>query len=72
MHMEGCNMLIKFTVENYKCFQHPITLDFTETHDYKFNRNCVKNGLLSKVIIYGANSSGKSNLGLLCLISLAY
>jgi len=63
MHMEGCNMLIKFTVENYKCFQHPITLDFTETHDYKFNRNCVKNGLLSKVIIYGANSSGKSNLG---------
>lgn len=56
-------MLVKFTVENYKCFKDPITLDFTETHDYQFNKECVKNGLLNKVIIYGANSSGKSNLG---------
>ena len=56
-------MLISFTVENYKNFEHPITLDFTEIHDYKFNNQCVKNGLLSKIIIYGANSSGKSNFG---------
>lgn len=56
-------MLVKFTVENYKNFAKPITLDFTETHDYKFNNQCVKNGLLSKIIIYGANSSGKSNFG---------
>ena len=61
--MEGENMLVKFTVENYKSFAEPITLDFTETHDYKFNNQCVKNGLLSKIIIYGANSSGKSNFG---------
>ncbi len=61
--MEGENMLVKFTVENYKSFKTPITLDFTETHDYKFNNQCVKNGLLSKIIIYGANSSGKSNFG---------
>ena len=61
--MEGDNMLVKFTVENYKSFSKPITLDFTETHDYKFNNQCVKNGLLSKIIIYGANSSGKSNFG---------
>ena len=26
----GDNMLIKFTVENYKNFKEPITLDFTE------------------------------------------
>lgn len=57
------NMLIKFTVENYKSFQDPITIDFSATHDYKFNSKCVKNGLLSKLIIYGPNSSGKSNLG---------
>lgn len=56
-------MLIKFTVENYKNFEKPITLDFRETHDYKFNNQCVKNGLLSKVIIYGPNSCGKSNFG---------
>ncbi len=56
-------MLIKFTVENYKNFEKPITIDFRDTHDYKFNNQCVKNGLLSKVIIYGQNSSGKSNFG---------
>lgn len=61
--MEGKNMLIKFTVENYKNFEKPISLDFRDTHDYKFNNQCVKNGLLSKVIIYGPNSCGKSNFG---------
>lgn len=59
----GDNMLVKFTVSNYKSFNKPITLNFTETHDYKFNPQCVKNGLLSKIIIYGPNASGKSNLG---------
>ncbi len=57
-------MLVRFTVDNYKSFSKPITLDFEKTHDYKFNDQCVKNGLLSKVVIYGANSSGKSNFGL--------
>lgn len=61
--MLGDNMLVKFTVSNYKSFYKPITLDFTETHDYKFNTQCVKNGLLSKITIYGPNASGKSNLG---------
>ena len=57
-------MLIKFTAENTKNFKDPITLDFTETHDYKFNSGCVKNGLLSTIVIYGPNASGKSNFGL--------
>lgn len=56
-------MLIKFSVSNYKSFEDPITLDFTETHDYKFNASCIKEGLLSKVIIFGPNGSGKSNFG---------
>lgn len=56
-------MLEKFTVENFKNFKKPITIDFTETHEYKFNSKCVKNGLLSKMVLYGPNSSGKSNLG---------
>lgn len=59
----GDNMLVKFTVSNYKNFLEPIFIDFTETHDYHFNTKCINNGLLSKVIIYGKNASGKSNFG---------
>lgn len=59
----GDNMLVKFTVSNYKNFQKPITIDFTATHDYQFNQKCINNGLLSKIIIYGNNAAGKSNFG---------
>ncbi len=59
----GDNMLKKFTVKNYKSFKEPITIDFSNHRDYKFNEHCVSNGLLSKLVIYGKNSSGKSNLG---------
>lgn len=58
----GDNMLVKFTVSNYKNFLNPITLDFTATHDYQFGKKGIKDDLLSKVIIYGENASGKSNL----------
>ena len=61
--MEGKNMLVNFTVENYKSFKEPIMLDFRGRHDYRYNSQCIRNGLLSKVVIYGANSSGKSNFG---------
>ena len=60
---EGKNMLVRFTVENYKSFKEPITLDFQGRRDYRYNNQCIRNGLLSKVVIYGANSSGKSNFG---------
>lgn len=56
-------MLVKFTVSNYKNFKEPISLDLTATHDYKFNTQCIQNELLSKMIIYGKNGSGKSNFG---------
>ncbi len=56
-------MLIRFSVENYKSFKDAITLDFSETRDYKFNQYCIRNGLLNKIIIYGPNSCGKTNLG---------
>lgn len=56
-------MLEKFTVSNYRNFKDPITIDFTEVRDYKFNTECVNDGLISKFIIYGKNASGKSNLG---------
>ena len=56
-------MLIKFTVSNYKNFNKPICLDLTSTHDYRFGKECIKDGVISKAIVYGKNSSGKSNLG---------
>lgn len=56
-------MLVSFSVENYKNFKNKIELNFENVRDYKFNNQCVKNGLISKVVIYGPNASGKSNFG---------
>lgn len=56
-------MLVSFSVENYKSFEKEIKINFEDSHDYKFNNQCIKNGLISKVVIYGPNASGKSNFG---------
>lgn len=56
-------MLRKFEVKNYKNFKETISVDFTKVHDYRYNEYCVKNDLISKMIIYGKNAEGKSNLG---------
>lgn len=40
------------------------SLDFSDVRDYKFNSDCISSNLLSKIIVYGKNSLGKSNLGL--------
>ena len=56
-------MLRKFEVKNYKNFKETISVDFTNVHDYRYNEYCVKNDLISKMIIYGKNAEGKSNLG---------
>jgi len=57
-------MLKKFTVSNYRSFENPITLDFTNVRDYDFNEECIKDGLINKAVIYGENAVGKTNLGL--------
>jgi len=56
-------MLKKFTVSNYRSFEKPITLDFTNVGDYDFNEECIKEGLINKAVIYGKNAVGKTNLG---------
>ena len=56
-------MLKKFTVSNYRSFENPITLDFTNVKDYDFNKECIKDGLINKAVIYGENAVGKTNLG---------
>ena len=61
---EGDIMLKLFEVSGFKNFKDKLTIDFSDVRDYKFNNQCVSNGLLSKVIVYGKNSVGKTNLGL--------
>lgn len=56
-------MLRKFSVSGCRCFRDKLTFDLTKAHDYEFNSYLVRNGLISSGVIYGANGSGKSNLG---------
>ncbi len=56
-------MLKKFRVNNFKNFKDDLVVDFSNTRDYDFNKQLIKNGLINKVIIFGYNNSGKSNLG---------
>ena len=37
----------------------PITIDFTDVHDYKFSQECIDDGIIMKMGIYGPNGSGK-------------
>jgi AAA15 family ATPase/GTPase len=56
-------MLSKFTVKDFKNFEQKLVFDLSNTKDYEFSAECVKNSIVDKAIIYGPNSSGKSNLG---------
>lgn len=56
-------MIKYFSVENYKGFKNKIELDLSNIHDYKFHTEAIKNGLSNKVLLFGRNGSGKSNLG---------
>ena len=57
-------MLRLFEVTGFKNFKEKIQLDFSDIRDYQFNTQCITNNLISKAIIYGKNSIGKTNLGL--------
>lgn len=55
-------MLLKLQVKNFKQFK-DLAFDFTKTREYGFNTDCLTEGVLKTVLVYGANASGKSNLG---------
>ena len=57
-------MLKKFSVENFKSFEHKFTFDLSRPGNYTFSENCIRNGIVNKGAIYGTNGIGKSNLGL--------
>lgn len=60
---EGKYMLKRFTVKNYKNFKDSICIDFEKIAGYQYNKDCLTDDLLSKILIYGRNATGKTNLG---------
>lgn len=58
-----CSMLKKFTLENYRNFREELVLDFGDVAGYQFSSDCIYDGLISKMLIYGRNATGKTNLG---------
>lgn len=56
-------MLKKFVLKNYKNFRESICIDFENIAGYQFSSDCITNGIISKMIIYGRNATGKTNLG---------
>ena len=59
---EGKTMLTKFSVKNFKNFKDEIVFDLSKPKEYQFNSKCIKDGSINKVMIYGKNASGKTNL----------
>lgn len=56
-------MLKKFTVKNYKNFRDEICIDLGDIAGYQFSTDCIADGMISKMLIYGRNATGKTNLG---------
>lgn len=56
-------MLKKFILKNYKNFKDEISIDFENTAGYQFSTDCITDGTISKMLIYGRNATGKTNLG---------
>ena len=56
-------MLKRFTLKNYKNFKDEITIDFENIAGYQFNTDCLSDGVIGKMLIYGRNATGKTNVG---------
>lgn len=57
-------MLKRFTVTNFMNFENTATFELDKPANYGFNGEIVKNGIITKGMVYGINGSGKSNLAL--------
>ena len=64
-------MLKRFEVSNFKNFKETIVIDFAKVGGYHFNQNCITDDTISKMLIYGRNATGKTNLGR-ALMDIAY
>lgn len=56
-------MLKAFTLRNYKNFKNEITIDFENIRDYSFQKDCISDEIITKMLICGRNATGKTNLG---------
>jgi len=56
-------MICYFSVKNFKNFNDEFVFDLSDVNDFEFNTECIKNDVVNKAVIYGYNSTGKSNLG---------
>lgn len=56
-------MIKTFRVRNFKNFRDECVLDFGAKKEYAIHPELIKNGLVNKALLYGANGTGKSNLG---------
>lgn len=56
-------VLIEFRVENFKNFKEELRFKLDDVKNYEFSTQAIKNGVVKDSLIYGANGSGKSNLG---------
>ena len=56
-------MLKRFEVKNYKNFKDKISIDFSRVGGYRFSDECISGNMIGKMLIYGKNATGKTNLG---------
>ena len=56
-------MIKKFTVSNFKGFKDEFVFDLSDTNNYNFNTESIKEGVVNNAVVYGKNGVGKSNLG---------
>ena len=56
-------MLKKFVLKNYKNFKDEIEVDLQDVAGYQFSNDCISDDVISKMLIYGRNATGKTNLG---------
>ncbi|MGN0666158.1 MAG: ATP/GTP-binding protein [Huintestinicola sp.] len=56
-------MLKRFEVRNFKNFKENLIIDFDKVGGYQFSTNCITDNTISKMLIYGRNATGKTNLG---------
>lgn len=57
------NMLKKFSLRNYKNFKNNLCINLDDIAGYQFSTDCITDGIISKMLIYGRNATGKTNLG---------
>lgn len=56
-------MLRRFEVSNYRNFRDSLVIDFSSVGGYQFNQECIADDMIAKMLIYGRNATGKTNLG---------